>query len=98
MRAPDALIQPIASADVAGVLARVATGPARNGVHDLGGPEKMTFAEMARTVLSHQGRELPVVVDPAATYFGTPVQRTSLVTGDDAELAPTRLASWLARQ
>jgi uncharacterized protein YbjT (DUF2867 family) len=96
VRAPDALIQPVAAAEVAAVVARVSTERPRDGVLEVGGPEKMTFADMARTVLAGQGRDLPVAVDPQATYFGVPVSRDSLVTGDGAELATTRLGEWLA--
>ncbi|QIV82153.1 SDR family oxidoreductase [Mycolicibacterium frederiksbergense] len=95
VHAPDALIQPIASAEVAVVLARIATEPPADGVHDVGGPDKLTFAEMARIVLDHQGNDLPTVVDSAATYFGTPVTENSLVTDDDAERGSTRLSEWL---
>ncbi|MFY1621300.1 SDR family oxidoreductase, partial [Micromonospora sp. WMMD736] len=95
VRVPDALIQPIAVADVAVEVARVAASTPINGIVNVGGPEKMSFAEMARAVLAHQGAAKTVVVDPQATYFGTPVARTSLVTGEGAVRAPTRLADWL---
>lgn len=94
VHAPDALIQPIAAADVVAALARVATDAPVDGVHDLGGPDKMTFAEMAELVLPNRA-DLTFVTDPSATYFGTPVGTDSLVTGPGAELAPTRLADWL---
>ena len=90
VHAPDALIQPIASAEVADILARVATEAPADGVHDVGGPDTLSFAEMATLVLG-----LPAIVDPAATYFGTPVTQNSLVTGDDAERGTTRLSDWL---
>lgn len=90
VHAPDALIQPIASAEVAAVLARIATEPPADGVHDVGGPDTLTFAEMASLVLG-----LPAVVDPDATYFGTPVTERSLVTADDAERGTTRLSDWI---
>jgi hypothetical protein len=57
---------------------------------NIGGPEKMSFADLARAVVQRQGGGQRVVVDPHATYFGTPVQRTSLVTGDDGILAGIR--------
>ncbi|WP_066900499.1 SDR family oxidoreductase [Mycolicibacterium houstonense] len=95
--APDALIQPVAAAEVAGVVARVATEAPRNDVLNFGGPEKMSFADLARTVFAARGKDLPVVVDPQATYFGVPVQHNSLVTGEGAVLGTTRLSDWLAR-
>lgn len=94
--APDALIQPVAADEVAAVIARLATGAPLDGVHDFGGPDKLTFAELAALVLGHQGRTLPVTVDPGATYFGAPVTRDSLVAGDDAERGTMSLATWLS--
>ena len=95
VRAPDARIQPVASSEVAEVVARVAVSAPLNGILEVGGPEKMSFADLARLVLGQEGRDLPIILDPAATYFGIPVDRTSLVTGDGAELGSTRLADWL---
>ena len=60
---------------------------------NLGGPDKISFADLARAVLGADGK---VVVDANATYFGTPVDDSSLVTADGAEIAPTRFADWLA--
>ncbi|MGH3638654.1 MAG: SDR family oxidoreductase [Mycobacterium sp.] len=96
VRAPDALIQPIAADDVAAEVARAAVAAPVNGVIDVGGPQKISFADMARAVLAKQGDDKLVVVDPDATYFGTAVAQTSLVTGEGATLAPTRFADWLA--
>jgi uncharacterized protein YbjT (DUF2867 family) len=97
VHAPDAMIQPVSAAEVAGVVARVATEAPRNDVLNFGGPEKMSFADLARTVFATQGKDLQVIVDPQATYFGVPVQQHSLVTGDGAELGTTRLSEWLRR-
>ena len=80
VRVPDALIQPIAADDVAAEVARVSVAAPINGIVNIGGPEKISFAELARRVLAQQGTDKPVVVDPHATYFGTPVDQTSLVT------------------
>jgi uncharacterized protein YbjT (DUF2867 family) len=96
VRVPDGRIQLIAAADVAAEVARVAMAAPANGIVEIGGPEKMTFAEMAQAVLDHQGDDKPVVVDPHATYFGTPVDESSLVTGDGAVLGEIRFADWLA--
>ncbi|MCX2934205.1 SDR family oxidoreductase [Mycobacterium sp. CVI_P3] len=85
VRVPDARIQPIAAAEVAAHVARAAVGsPA--GVVELGGPDKITFAELARVVLARRGEHRTVVVDPEATYFGARVDADSLVTGTGAVL------------
>lgn len=90
VRVPQARIQPIAAAEVAAHVARAAVG-APAGVVEIGGPDKITFAELAEFVLKRNGRDQRVVVDPEATYFGTRVDDDSLVTHDGAVLGSTRL-------
>ena len=97
VRVPDGLIQLIAADDVAAEVARVAVGPPLGGIVNIGGPDKMSFAEMASAVVAKRGDDLTVVVDPRATYFGTLVdEEHTLVTSDDGVLAPTRFTDWLA--
>ncbi|WP_460354028.1 SDR family oxidoreductase [Mycobacterium sp. ZZG] len=90
VRVPDARIQPIAADDVALEVVRVAVAAPVNGVVNVGGPEKISFADLVRTVLAGRGADKTVVVDPRSTYFGTPVDDTSLVTGDGAVLGTVR--------
>ena len=96
VRAPDGRIQPIAADEVAAEVARVAQAVPVNGVVNIGGPEKLRFADLANLVVAHRGGTTPVIVDPSARYFGTLVSEDSLVTGDNALLACTRFADWLA--
>jgi uncharacterized protein YbjT (DUF2867 family) len=79
VRVPDALIQPIAADDVAAEVVRVALGAPLNGSEDIGGPEKLSFADLARRV---RGSLATIVVDPTAEYFGTVLEERSLVTPD----------------
>lgn len=100
VHAPDGRIQPIAASEVSSVVARVAGDAPRNGVLNVGGPDKLSFADLARAVVTAQGADTEVVVDAGATYFGAKVDDNSLVTPDDAhgavEIAQTRFADWLA--
>ncbi len=96
VRAPDGPIQPIAAAEVSAEVAGAAQAAPINGVVNIGGPEKLRFADLANLVVAHRGDPTPVVVDPSARYFGTLVSEDSLVTGDDAVLAHIRFADWLA--
>src|SRR4051812_15989839 len=82
VRVPDALIQPIAAADVASDMARAAVAAPFNGVVNIGGPQKISFEQMARDVLARRGDDKAVVVDPDARYFGTKLAERSLVTPD----------------
>lgn len=87
VRVPDALIQPIAADEVAAFLAEVAVSPPRNHVINIGGPEKISFARLAREVLAIRHDDQRVVVDRQATYFGTTLKKDSLVTGAGALIA-----------
>jgi uncharacterized protein YbjT (DUF2867 family) len=80
VRVPDALIQPIATRDLADEVVRVAEGQPLAGIENIGGPQKISFEQMAREALARQGDSKTVVVDPQATYFGTPLSTNSLVT------------------
>jgi len=80
VRVPNALIQPIAADDLAAEVARVAAGEPLGGIENIGGPEKISFEQMAREVLARQGEVKTVVVDPQVGYFGTPLSMNSLVT------------------
>ncbi|MBE1547501.1 uncharacterized protein YbjT (DUF2867 family) [Mycobacterium sp. OAS707] len=82
VRVPDALIQPIAADDVAGVVARAAVADPLNGVVNIGGPQKISFEQMARDTLARRNDDTTVVVDPDAEYFGAKLAERSLVTPD----------------
>jgi uncharacterized protein YbjT (DUF2867 family) len=96
VRVPDGSIQPITADDVAAEVAGIAVAAPVNGIVNVGGPEKMSFADLARSVLTSQGSDKTVVIDPQGTYFGTPVDDTSLVTGEGAVLGTGRFSDWLA--
>jgi uncharacterized protein YbjT (DUF2867 family) len=97
VRLPAAMMQPIASDDVAAGLADVAIAQPLNETIDLAGPEPIRMDELIRRFLiaSHDTRE--VVTDPAAGYFGISVDDQSLTPGDRPRIGPTRFADWLAR-
>ncbi len=82
VRVPDALIQPIPAWKVVSVVARAAAASPLNGYVNIGGPQKISFEQMARESLERRGENKTVVVDPQAKYFGTAVDDRSLVTPD----------------
>lgn len=79
---PDALIQPIPGWKVASVVSRAAVAEPLNGFVNIGGPQKISFEQLARDSLAKRGDDKTVVVDPKAEYFGTVLQERSLVTPD----------------
>ena len=83
VRVPDALIQPIPADEVASAVAHAATAEPINGIANVGGPQKITFEQLARDALARKGDDnKTVVVDPEARYFGAKLSTNSLVTPD----------------
>jgi uncharacterized protein YbjT (DUF2867 family) len=97
VRLPTALIQPMAADDVAGAVARVATGSPVNGTIEVGGPEKFPLDELVRRALAAWKDPREVVGDPHARYYGVELSENTLVPGADARLGETRFADWLNR-
>ena len=70
---------------MAAEVARAAVAEPLNGFVNIGGPEKISFEQMARDSLARKGDDTKtVVVDPEAAYFGTALEQRSLVTPTDA--------------
>jgi uncharacterized protein YbjT (DUF2867 family) len=83
VRVPDALIQPVPADEVAAAVGRAAVGEPLNGIVNVGGPQKITFEQLARDALARKGDDSKtVVVDPGARYFGGKLEAHSLVTPD----------------
>ena len=79
---PPALIQPMASADVAEGVAIAAVGAPVNGITEIGGPAPVRLDEVIRTVLTAHGDARRVVPDPEARYWGIAIEgRNGLGTG-----------------
>jgi uncharacterized protein YbjT (DUF2867 family) len=97
VRVPPVLIQPIAADDVASVLARISVGPPVNGIVEVAGPEQFRLDELIRRLLGERGDAREVITDPDARYVGVKMDERTLVPGDDAGLAETRLQDWLSR-
>lgn len=97
VRLPSVLFQPIAAADVAAAVSRVALGAPVMGTVEVAGPEQFRFDEVVRRTLTARGDPRTVVADPHARYFGTELAERSLVPGDGAVLATTRYEDWLSQ-
>lgn len=97
VRLPTALIQPMASDDVAGAIARIATGSPVNGTVEIGGPEKFHLNELVRQSLAARNDPRKVVADPRARYSGAELSEGTLLPGDGARLGETRFETWLQR-
>ena len=92
---PPALIQPMASADVAEGVAIAAVGAPVNGVTEIGGPALFRLDEVIRTVLTAHGDARRVVPDPEARYWGIAIEERTLIPAEGAALFDIRLADWI---
>ena len=92
------LFQPIASDDVAAMVAEVALAPPRNGIVEIAGPERAPFNEIIARYLKAVGDPRKVVSDPEARYWGGRVEEHSLVPLGEARLGHVGLDEWLRRQ
>ena len=97
VRLPPVLMQPIASDDVAAVMADVALAKPLNGTFDLAGPEPIRQDDLVRQFLNATGDARTIVTDPKALYVGITVNDQSLTPGDNPRIGPTRFEDWLRR-
>ncbi len=67
---PATLIQPIASDDVADIMAEVALASPRNGMIEISGPERLRMSDLLTRYLTATGDKRPVEASPEALYFG----------------------------
>ncbi|GAA2304663.1 NAD(P)H-binding protein [Nonomuraea roseoviolacea subsp. roseoviolacea] len=91
------LVQPIAPADVAGVLAGIATGEPRGRYADVAGPEPQDLVDMARRTHQALGRAVKLVPTWSG-LFGEAMAGNVLLPGEGAHIAPTTFDEWLATQ
>ena len=89
--------QPIASDDVAAMVADVALESPANGIVEIAGPERAPLNQIVGRFLKAQGDAREIVVDPAATYFGGIVKEDSLVPLGEARRGSIGLDQWLER-
>lgn len=94
---PPVLIQPMAAADVAAGVGRVALGEPLNGIHEIGGPAQIRLDDLARAVLRAKGDPRQVVADDQAPYYGVRVSERTLLPGPDAQLGTVTLDQWLGQ-
>jgi uncharacterized protein YbjT (DUF2867 family) len=98
VRVPPVAFQPMAAADVATALARIASGAPARGLVEVGGPDRRTFEAFMRSFLTTTGDARGVVGDPAAGYYGIAVDEGDLVPADGAHLGQIRFEDWLQAQ
>ncbi|MFY7068242.1 SDR family oxidoreductase [Nocardiopsis changdeensis] len=91
------LVQPIAPADVAEILAEVAVGGPVGRHPDIAGPQTQDLVDMARRTLDARGRRVRLVPTWSGV-FGTSMAGEVLLPGEGARIAPTTFEEWLDSQ
>ena len=95
VRLPNVFMQPMASADVAEAVAVAAGNGAVNGISEVAGPQRVRLPDIIATALTAHADSRPVEVDPAAGYWGVPIDEGTLVPGDGATLFDIRFEDWV---
>jgi uncharacterized protein YbjT (DUF2867 family) len=95
VRLPPVMMQPIASDDVAAVVADVAFAEPLNGTIELAGPEPIRQDDLVRRFLNATGDPRTVITDPQALYYGNAVNDQSITPGDNPRLGSTGFEDWL---
>jgi uncharacterized protein YbjT (DUF2867 family) len=93
-----ALMQPIASDDVATALADIALSAPLGGTVEIAGPERVRMTALVQHYLQHVGNPRAIVEDPEALYFGVKLNDESLVPAGGARTGTIRFETWLAQQ
>jgi len=96
VRLSPALMEPIASDDVAAALADVTVEAPVNGMMEIAGPERLRLDHLVRRFLTATQDSREVVTDVHARYFGAELNDQTLSPGDNPHLAPTRFEDWLS--
>src|SRR5580765_5802184 len=97
VRLSPGLFQPIASDDVAAIVADVALAAPRNGIVEIAGPERAPFNEIVARYLKAVGDPREVVRDPEARYWGGRVEERSLMPLGESRLGRVGFDEWLRR-
>jgi len=97
VRLPPVLFQPMAAADVASSLARVAVSQPVNGIVEIAGPERFRLDELVRRRLASLEDVRKVIADPNARYAGAKVSEKTLLPGnsDDWARPVSKLGSFI---
>jgi uncharacterized protein YbjT (DUF2867 family) len=98
VRLSPAYLQPVASDDVAALVASVATTAPANGVIELAGPERIGLDDLVRRYFAAKHDPRKVVTDIHARYFGAELNDKSLTpSGDKPHIGATSFEMWLAQ-
>ena len=97
IRLSPAHVQPVASDDVAALVAKVATMTPANGTIELAGPERISLDDLVRRYLAAKHDSRKVITDVHARYFGAELNDKSLTPGDNPHIGAVSFETWISR-
>jgi len=97
IRLSPAHIQPVASDDVAALVARMASMAPLNGIVELAGPERFNLDELVRRYLQAMHDPRKVVADVHARYFGMELNDKTITPGEHPQIGSIAFEAWLAQ-
>jgi len=97
VRLSPALVQPMASDDVAAALADVTVAAPLNGTVEVAGPERIPLDELVSRFLKATRDPRAVVTDVHARYFDVELNDRTLTADNGARLGATHFQDWLDR-
>jgi len=92
-----ALMQPIASDDVADAVTDYALGAPVNGVVEIAGPDKVSLSALVEQYLALTHDTHEVCTDVNAPYFGAILNEETLLPADGARLGTIDFRTWFER-
>jgi uncharacterized protein YbjT (DUF2867 family) len=97
VRVSPAYIQPIASDDIAAVLADVAVEPPLNATMEVAGPDRFHMDDLLRLAFKDTGDAREVITDAGTRYFGALLDELTLLPESPARLGHVRFMDWAKR-
>jgi uncharacterized protein YbjT (DUF2867 family) len=92
----DALVQPIASSEVAAFLAKTVEEKPNFGISEIAGPEKMPMNDWIENYLSVMNRPSEITIEKEALYFGAVLEKDTLVPEKAVFESNIRYQDWIA--
>jgi uncharacterized protein YbjT (DUF2867 family) len=95
VRLAPARVQFIAAEDTAAALADVVERTAVNETIEVAGPDPFRLDDLVRRFLAAKRDQRPVIADPTALYFGSPLNDETLIAGVVPRFGHTEFDLWL---
>jgi uncharacterized protein YbjT (DUF2867 family) len=97
IRLAPARVQFIAAEDVAAALADIVDRAPANDTLEVAGPDPFRLDDLVQRFMTARQDERPVVAEPTALYFGTPLGDETLIADGNPRFGHTEFDLWLKR-